>query len=57
MNGFDTLLSGLGASCLCAAPVVAIAAFDVDESRPLRSGLNWLAAGLFAFAVATAFLS
>lgn len=57
MNGFDTFLSGLGASCLCAAPVVAMAAFDVDESRPMRAGLNWLAAGLLAVAIAAAFLS
>lgn len=57
MTGFDSLLSGLGASCLCAAPVVAMAAFDLDGSRHMRRGLNWLAASLLAVAIAAAFLS
>ncbi len=56
MNAFQTFASGLGASCLCAAPVLAMAAFDLDSSRPLRHILNGAAALLLAVAVGAAFL-
>ncbi|MFT4096436.1 MAG: hypothetical protein QM651_04890 [Rhodoblastus sp.] len=56
MNGFETFASGLGASCLCAAPVLAMAAFDLDSSRPLRTILNGTAALLLAIAVGAAFV-
>lgn len=56
MGGFDTFVSGLGASCLCAAPLFALAAFDLDESRPMRRALNGFAAALLAVAIAAAFV-
>ena len=56
MGGFDIFMSGLGASCLCAAPIVALAAFDLDGSRPLTRALNLMAVFLIAVAVVAAFL-
>ena len=36
----------LTAACICAAPVLALAAFDIDGARPLRRALNGVAAAL-----------
>jgi hypothetical protein len=41
----------LAAACLCAAPVLALAAFDIDASRPLHRALRRAALALFALGV------
>ena len=41
-----TFGGALAAACLCAAPVLALAAFDVDGARPLRRALNGVALAL-----------
>ena len=56
MSLFETFAGGVGATCLCAAPLLALAAFDIDESRPARAVLNWSAIGLAAIAIATTFV-
>lgn len=41
----------LAAACLCAAPVLAVAAFDIDGARPLRRMLNGAAWALLALGI------
>lgn len=41
----------LAAACLCAAPVLALAAFDIDASRPLHRALRRAALAIFALGV------
>jgi len=46
-----TFGGALAAACLCAAPVLAVAAFDIDGARPLRRVLNGVAWALFLLGV------
>lgn len=56
MSSFFITFSGaVGASCICASPLFALAAFDLDEARPLRSILNWCSVALALVAAATVF--
>ena len=41
----------LAAACICAAPVLALAAFDIDGARPLRRALNGVAAALILLGI------
>jgi len=50
------LYSGpLAAACMCAAPLLALAAFDIDGARPLRGVLNRAAGACLAVAIAAWF--